>query len=41
LCGQLAADPRLQAGVVANCKTVVLFENTSGHWRPKRPFRLR
>jgi hypothetical protein len=39
--GQLAADPRLQAGVEANCKTVVLFENTSGYWRQKRPFRLR
>jgi 2'-5' RNA ligase len=38
---QLAADPRLQAGVEANCNTVVLLENTSGYWRQTRAFRLR
>jgi hypothetical protein len=38
---QLAGDPRLQVRVEANCKTVVLLENTSGHWRQTRTFRLR
>src|SRR5262245_32945228 len=37
---QLAADPRLQAGVEVNCETVVLLENASGQWQQTRGVNL-
>ena len=38
---QLAADPRLEAGIEADCETVVLLENASGLWHETHSFRLR